>query len=53
MWRKKYIADLPYSSTSMPSISLNGSSTARSARDGRLSERPAVVSSFETPMSSM
>ena len=53
MQGENFISDLPYSSTSMPSISLIGSSTARSARDGRLSENPAVVSSFGTPMSSM
>jgi hypothetical protein len=44
---------LPYSSTSMPSISLIGSSIARSARDGRLRENPEEVSSFEPPISSI
>lgn len=42
---------LPYSSTTMPSISLIGSSIARSARDGRLSD--IDVSSFTMPKSSI
>lgn len=44
---------LPYSSTNIPSISLIGSSTARSDRDGRLETIAAEVLFFEDPMSSI
>lgn len=44
---------LPYSSTSMSSISLIGSSTERSARDGRFNIKLVLVSSFGTSMSPM
>lgn len=53
LWTKSYTY-LPYSSTSMPSISLIGSSKARSAREGLLKEcPPAVASSFAVPISSI
>lgn len=50
---KLNVALLPYSSTSMPSISLIGSSTERSARDGRLRDNAPPRSSLEPPISSM